>query len=313
MPQAGASVTFAVYHEPVLCRDAVDLLVPDPNGTYVDGTTGGGGHAEQICRRLQGEGRLVCMDADGEALVHSRERLRDFRERVSFVHDNFGRIRGAVEALGIRTVHGVLLDLGVSSHQLDEARRGFTFRADAPLDMRFDAQRGLNARDVVNTYDERRLEQVLREYGEEFAARKIARAIVRQRPIETTWGLAAAVERVVGGRYRTKSLARVFQAVRIEVNGELDNLRRCLADSVRMLQPGGRVVVIAYHSLEDRIVKEFFRARAGRGTGEREQPAMLKILTKKPIVPSDAEEARNPRSRSARLRAAERLPAGAEA
>ena len=304
------------FHEPVLCAEAVWQLVRDPEGTYVDGTTGGGGHAGKICGVLRGQGRLICIDADADALAFAGERLRGNRERISFVQANFGTLRDTVASLGVTRMHGLLLDLGVSSYQLDEVSRGFSFRGDAPLDMRFDMRSGQNALGVPNGLDEAGLERILREYGEEFAARRIARAVIARRPVTTTRELADAVESAVGGRFLTKSLARVFQAVRIAVNHELENLHRALEQGRDLLVPGGRLVVIAYHSLEDRIVKEFFKANAARVipsghplVPDTERTPSLTIITRKPVVPSDDEQRNNPRARSARMRVAERTGA----
>lgn len=302
-----------VYHIPALCREAVDLLMTDPGGSYVDGTVGGGGHAWEICSRLQGPGRLLCLDADDEALASARERLAPFTGRTVFARSNFRLLRHVLEDTGWTQVHGILLDLGVSSHQLDAVERGFTFRGDERLDMRMDRRGPVSAWDVVNSYDERRLAGIIHEYGEERNARRIARLIVERRPVETTGALRDVVAVVTPDRFLNKSLARVFQALRIEVNGELDSLRAVLADATDLLLPGGRIVVIAYHSLEDRIVKEFFREGSTvhwtpgvpvmPGT-EPEPPLVL--LTRKPVVPADSEIEGNPRARSAKMRAAER-------
>jgi 16S rRNA (cytosine1402-N4)-methyltransferase len=301
----------------VLCEEALLHLVRDREGTYVDGTTGGGGHAEKICGRLRGPGRLICIDADADALAFAQQRLQDCRGRVSFVQANFGTLRDSLASLGVQRVHGILLDLGVSSHQLDEARRGFSFRGDAPLDMRFDVRGGLSALSLLNGLDAAGLERILREFGEEHAARRIARSIVARRPVATTRELADAVAESVGGRYLTKSLARVFQAIRIAVNHELENLQRCLEQGRDLLVPGGRIVVIAYHSLEDRIVKEFFKAGAARVipsghplAPDTERTPEFEIITRKPVTPSDDEQRSNPRARSARMRVAERTGAG---
>jgi 16S rRNA (cytosine1402-N4)-methyltransferase len=302
------------YHEPVLCQKAIDNLLTDPAGIYVDGTLGGGGHAEEICRRLDPRGRLVCCDADADAISHTRARLIDYAEAVTFVHGNFGHLARELEKLGIEAVNGVLLDLGVSSYQIDTAEKGFSFQSDGQLDMRFDRRQELTARDVVNTYTDGALERIIREYGEERYSRKIAAAILARRPLSTSGDLAAAVSSVVGGRFLTKSLARVFQALRIEVNAELANLSRALLDSVAKLRPGGRLVVIAYHSLEDRIVKSFFKRESARVIrsphayipDEERQPA-LQVLHRKPLVPDREEIRRNPRARSAKMRVAERL------
>ena len=286
-----------------------------PTGTYVDGTVGGGGHAERICHLLGEGGRLFCFDADEEAIRFSRKRLEGFGERVAFVHANFSNVRAGLLALGVSRIRGMLLDLGVSSFQLDEGSRGFSYRSDDRLDMRLDRRQDMNAWDVVNRYSEESLVRVIRGYGEEQKARIIAGCIIRGRPIDKTGALRDAVASAVGQRFLTKSLARVFQALRIEVNGELRNLTLTLPEVRDLLEPGGRVVVIAYHSLEDRIVKDFFRAEAETRipSGHKYVPDLtkiprLKVLTKKPVGAPSGEVSRNPRARSAKMRVAERLP-----
>jgi len=302
------------FHEPVLREEVLRLLLTDRGGTYVDGTVGGGGHAEGICRALTPPGRLIGFDRDGDALDAAGERLRGFGEAVTLVRGNFADMARELRARDVGGVAGILLDLGVSSHQLDRPERGFSFRPGAALDMRMDTRSALGARDVVNTYAEERLAAILREYGEERAARRIARGIVRARPLGSADDLARVVRACVGARFLTKSLARVFQAVRIEVNGELEQLRRALADVPDLLERGGRCVVISYHSLEDRIVKESFRAEAAdsipaahRLAPDRRRTPRLAILTRKPVGASEEESARNARARSAKLRAAERV------
>ena len=300
----------ATYHEPVLCREALSFLLTDKDGVYVDGTLGSGGHAESICEQLSPRGRLIGFDADGDAIAEAGKRLQRFGERVTIVEANFRLLR---ERLAGAKIAGLLLDLGVSSHQLDDGTRGFSFRSDDRLDMRMDRRAQFSAWDVVNTYPEEQLAKILWEYGEERLSRRIARSVVRARPVDTTGSLASIVERCVGGRFLTKSLARVFQALRIEVNSELASLREVLAAVPDVLQPGGRCVVISYHSLEDRIVKDFFRAEAAERipSGNALVPdtprvPRLTLLTKKPVVAGKEEYERNPRARSAKLRAAAR-------
>lgn len=308
-----------VYHIPVLCRDAADVLINETGGTYVDGTVGGGGHAEEICKRLQGSGRLLCLDADEEALSSARMRLAPYAERTLFVQTNFRLLRNALSGAGWTQIHGVLLDLGVSSHQLDAPERGFTFRNDERLDMRMDRRQEVSAWDIVNTRDEQALAKLFWEYGEERLSRRIARRLVTQRPVETTGALRNAVASVVKGPHLTKSLARIFQALRIAVNGELESLTTVLNDAMDLLVPGGRIVVISYHSLEDRIVKEFFRSESTVQV-RRDIPLLpgqepiprLRVLTRKPIVPSPEETVQNPRARSAKMRAAERRDVGSQ-
>lgn len=292
------------YHTPVLLDEVLSFLRPKSGGTYVDCTLGGGGHAEAVLQTLSGKGSLVGFDRDPDAIRAAGERLGAFGASVVLVPHNFGDVRNRLRQLNINEVDGFLLDLGVSSHQLDDPGRGFSFQQEAVLDLRMDRGAGMSGRELVNTYAEEDLKRIFREYGEERMAGRIAWRIARMRedaPIETTADLAAAVRRAVGERFILKTLARIFQAIRIEVNGELDNLRRFLGDAVPLMAPGGRIVVISYNSLEDRIVKHWIREEAREG-------GRLTPLTKKPVTPSDTELAANKRSRSAKLRAAERRP-----
>lgn len=275
---------------------------------------GGGGHAEKICEHLPSGGRLVCFDADAEALLESKKRLAHYLDRVTFVHSNFRNLKAELLALGIGSFDGLLLDLGVSSHQLNEGSRGFSYRADEPLDMRMDRRQSHSGRDVVNAYTQEKLAEIIWKYGEERASRRIASRIVQARPLETTGDLASVVRRAVGGKNLVKSLARVFQAIRIEVNDELGSLAQALADAVDILGEKGRIVVISYHSLEDRIVKEFFREESAESipSGHKLIPdspkiPRLRIVTRHPLEPGEEELMRNARARSARLRVAERI------
>jgi 16S rRNA (cytosine1402-N4)-methyltransferase len=303
----------STYHIPVLCEQVVDLLVTDRTGLYVDGTVGGGGHAARLCAQLEGTGELVGLDADQEALEAAAKRLGECR-RARLVQANFRDLGSVLRTLGLGSPSGLLLDLGVSSRQLDEPARGFSFRAAAPLDMRFDRRQSFSALDVVNTYDEARLADVLFRFGEERASRAIARGIAVSRPLRTTDDLASAVERAVGARFLVKSLARVFQAVRIEVNQELAVLASALRDGTALLARGGRIAVISYHSLEDRIVKEAFRSFAATSVSsgtklaaDRAVDPLVRIVTRRPVVPEEDECRSNPRARSAKLRVAERV------
>lgn len=302
-----------MFHLPVLCAEAVAFLLPHNARVVVDGTTGGGGHAEKICEHLPPDGRLVCFDADAEALAESEKRLARYLDRVTFVHANFRDLKPELRRLGIDTIDGVLLDLGVSSYQLDEGSRGFSYRADEPLDMRMDRRQSRTARDIINTYAQERLADVLWKFGEERASRRIASRIVAARPLETTGDLASVIRGAVGGKNLVKSLSRVFQAIRIEVNDELGSLAHALAGAVDILADGGRLVVISYHSLEDRVVKEFFREESAESipSGHKLIPdtprvPRLRVLTRRPVEPGEEETGRNGRARSARLRAAER-------
>ncbi len=310
MPDAEAQ-----YHVPVLLRTSVDLLVVRPDGVFVDGTLGGGGHSAAILERLNSAGRLFGCDQDVEALEHSYERLKH-DERISFIHTRTIHLRHHLALHGIGAIDGLLLDLGISSRHVDAAERGFSFQQDGPLDMRMNTREDPSAQQLIATSSIDELARIMFEYGEEPRARRIARAIdeARQRnAMRTTRDLAAAIERGADARHLHKSLARVFQAFRIAVNRELEVLEQTLVEGVDLLAPGGRIVVIAYHSLEDRIVKHLFRREASSCLCPPRTPvcicgktARLRILTNKPIEPDAEELLRNPRSRSARLRAAER-------
>jgi len=307
------------FHEPVLVREVTEALAPRPDGTYLDGTVGGGGHAAALLARAPGA-RLVGLDRDEDAVRESRRRLETHDGKVIIVQTDYRNAGETLAGLGIRAVDGALLDLGVSSHQLDDPERGFSFQKDGPLDMRMDRRQNLTAATLVNTAPERELVSLFRKLGEERRAAVVARAIVRRRERKSfarTLDLADTVSRAlgVGGRSGIHPATRVFQALRIAVNDELGALRQGLAVFTSLLMPGGRLAVISFHSLEDRIVKQFFReeSRAEVDAPGRRRPApnparRLRILTRKPVGPSPSEQAANPRSRSARLRVAEKLP-----
>jgi 16S rRNA (cytosine1402-N4)-methyltransferase len=305
------------YHTPVLLQEVLFYLLTARNGFYVDGTLGGGGHAEKILEQLAPSGKLLGVDLDDDALEAARKRLERFGECTVFVRENFKNIKSVLSHHGVKQVQGILLDLGISSYQIDEPTKGFSFQADDVLDMRMDRHQQLDAKHVINRYEEQALVDVLWTYGEEKHSRRIAHAIIRQRmeqSIDTTGQLAALIERTVGRQFLNKTLARVFQAIRIEVNNEIENLRQSLYDCVDVLNPGGRLVVISYHSLEDRLVKYAFRAASAQSipSGNKIIPDMplqpiLKILTRKPVTASKEEMAINSRSRSAKLRAAEKI------
>jgi 16S rRNA (cytosine1402-N4)-methyltransferase len=291
-------------HASVLLREALELLAVRPGGLWVDGTVGLGGHAEAILRASSPDGRLLGTDRDGETLERARARLLPFGDRARLVHSDFRDVPRHLEGA---TADGILLDLGVSSVQLDDPERGFSFQADGPLDMRLDRSARTTASDLVNGLPERALADLIYEYGEEPASRRIARAIVRERerePIRTTSRLADVVRRAAP-RSRRPGLhpaTRTFQALRIRTNRELDRLAEALEELASCLRPGGRLAVIAFHSLEDRPVKQTFRALHGRGYRE---------LVRKPVRPAEEETRANPRARSARLRALEREEAAA--
>jgi len=307
----------ATYHTPVLREEVLAWLITSTGGVYVDATLGGGGHAESILQRLDPTGVLVGIDADPDAIQFAATKLSSFNERAMLVRENFRNVSAVLAQKGIGHIRGIMFDLGVSSYQLDEPSRGFSFRTDDRLDMRMDPTQSIDARSVVNEYGEKELAEILWKYGEERASRSIARRIVRERansPFETTGDLVAVVKSVVGERFLTKTLARVFQALRIEINDELGSLNDALGQTVSLLESGGRVVVISYHSLEDRIVKETFKRESAtvRPSGHKLVPdtklePRLRILTKKPIVASAKESRLNSRSRSAKMRVAERI------
>lgn len=305
------------HHISVLLNECIDNLNIRPDGIYVDGTMGGGGHSLEIAKRLT-TGRLICIDQDPNAHEAAGKRLAEYKDRITFVRDNFGNIANILDSLGIEKIDGMLLDIGVSSHQLDEAERGFSYQQDAPLDMRMNPDRPFSAYDVVNGYDEDELDRVIFTYGEERWARRIAQFIVKERenkPIETTGELVDIIKKAVpkGARKDGPHPAkRTFQAIRIEVNGELEVLQRAIDDVVARLAVGGRLCIITFHSLEDRIVKEAFRKQENPCICPPQFPVCVcgkkplgRVITRKPILPSKEELEENPRSRSAKLRVLE--------
>ncbi len=306
-------------HLPVLAEQAVELLKCPPGGVVVDATIGGGGHAELILRRIGLTGRLIGIDWDQYAIDRATRRLKAW-PNLTLVRDNFGNIGEILERLGLAGADALLLDLGLSSFHIEQSSRGFSFAKDAPLDMRMDRRLSNTASDVVNEYSEKEIADILKRFGEEPHARRIAKAMVRERSkkkIRTTAELADLVRKCTPGSSRRSKIdpaTRTFQALRIEVNSELENLKKTLDDGIPLIAPNGRICVISFHSLEDRIVKRTF-ARLARGcTCPPELPVCvcgkkptLKILTSRPLTPSSEEIAANPRSRSAKLRAAEKL------
>ncbi len=290
-------------HIPVMVAEAVEGLRVHPGGTFVDCTLGVGGHARAILERIQPGGRLLGIDADPLALELATRSLGEFGDSFVPVHGNFAELDGIGRLHGFTANDGILFDLGLSSMQVDTTERGFSFQRDAPLDMRFDTSQGAGADEIVNTYSEQEIARILWEYGEERYSRQIAHRIVQNRPILSTVRLAHLVQQVLGSRRgRIHPATRTFMALRIAVNRELENLKLALDQTVSLLRTGGRLVVISYHSLEDRIVKEFMRGEASRHT--------FSLITKKVIRPTSLECSSNPRSRSARLRIAERLAQG---
>jgi 16S rRNA (cytosine1402-N4)-methyltransferase len=307
-------------HRSVLLDECIDALNIKPDGIYVDGTAGGGGHSLEIVKRLTDGGRLIAIDRDDAAIAAAGKRLADYSERVTFVRNNFSAVADVCDMLGIEKIDGILLDLGVSSYQLDTAERGFTHNTDAPLDMRMDRRGELDAYTVVNGYTYEQLKKVIWEYGEERFAPKIASAIVRRRekePIKSTGELVDVIKSAIpaaareGGHHPAK---RTFQAIRIEVNGELDAIEPTVRAAADRLKEGGRIAIITFHSLEDRIVKQTYADLASGCNCPKSLPICVcgrkptvNVLTRKPILPSQREVEENPRSRSAKLRVAEKI------
>ena len=302
-------------HKSVLLNETIDGLNIKPKGNYVDGTLGGGGHAYEVCRRLGEKGSIIGIDQDAAAIEAASARLKDFGEKVTIVRSNYCDMKSRLHELGIDKVDGIVLDLGVSSYQLDTAERGFSYREDAPLDMRMDTRQKMTARDIVNDYTEADLYRVIRDYGEDKFAKNIAKHIVQARavkPVETTGELSEIIRASIPMKYQKKSghpAKRTFQAIRIELNRELDVLRDSLDDMIDLLNPGGRFCIITFHSLEDRIVKSSFRKNENPCTCPPDFPVCVcgkkskgSIITKKPILPSEEELEWNSRSKSAKLR-----------
>lgn len=302
-------------HQPVLYQEIIHALRPSSQGRYVDGTVGTGGHARGILEASAPGGELLGLDLDPDALEIARQRLAEFGRRAILIQGSYTELQSHLNNLAWDTVDGILLDLGVSSLQLDRAQRGFSFRKEGPLDMRFDPSGNVTAGDLVNHLPAEELANVIYEYGDERHSRKIADAIVANRPFETTRELASLISRVVGPqRNRIHPATRTFQALRIAVNKELDNLETVLPAALESLHSGGRLAVIAFHSLEDRIVKRFFRRESQDCICPPRLPvcacdheAQLEEISRRPIRPSEAEREENPRSRSAKLRVAEKL------
>ncbi len=306
-------------HRPVLLTEAVDALQIRPDGIYVDGTLGGGGHSSAICRRLGAGGRLIGIDQDGEAIEAAAGRLETFRTQVTIVRDNYANFAAVLDGLGIGQVDGILLDIGVSSHQIDTAKRGFSYKTDAPLDMRMDQRTSLTARTIVNEYGEMELFRVIRDYGEDSFARNIARHIVRARekePIETTGQLVEIIRAAIPAKIQNKGghpAKKTFQALRIECNHELNVLQDSIDNMIGRLRPGGRLAIITFHSLEDRIVKNRFWENENPCICPPDFPVCVcgrtsrgRVVTRKPIVPSKEEQETNKRAKSSKLRVFER-------
>ena len=306
-------------HKSVLLNETIDALKIKPDGIYVDGTLGGGGHSYEICKRLSDKGKLIGIDQDAAAIEAASERLGEFKDRVTIIRSNYCEMKKQLNSIGVTSVDGIILDLGVSSYQLDTAERGFTYREDVPLDIRMDQRQARTAKDIVNEYSEMELYRIIRDYGEDKFAKNIAKHIVQarqERPLETTGELIQAIKaaipmkvRAVGGHPAKKT----FQAIRIELNNELGVLRDSLDDMIDLLNDEGRLCIITFHSLEDRIVKNHFRTSEHPCICPKEFPVCVcgriskgKVVTRKPILPGEEELEENSRSKSAKLRVFER-------
>lgn len=309
----------AFEHKSVLLEETIEGLCIKPDGIYVDGTLGGGGHAYEVCRQLNNKGSFIGIDQDVAAIEAAGARLVDFGERVTIIRSNYCDMKSKLHTIGIDKVDGIVLDLGVSSYQLDTAERGFSYRADAPLDMRMDTRQSMTAKDIVNGYSEMDLFRIIRDYGEDKFAKNIAKHIVAARekgPIETTGQLSEIIKQSIPMKFQKTSghpAKRTFQAIRIECNRELEVLRESLDDMIDMLNTGGRICIITFHSLEDRIVKGIFKKNENPCTCPSNFPVCVcgkvskgKVITKKPILPSEEEMEVNSRSKSAKLRIFER-------
>lgn len=308
-------------HTSVLLEETIENLNIKPDGVYVDGTLGGGGHAFHVCGRLGEEGRFVGIDQDEDAIAAAGKRLEPFSDKVTIIRSNYEQMKQALQGIGIDKVDGIVLDLGVSSYQLDDPDRGFTYRTpEAPLDMRMDQRQTLTAKDIVNEYSEMDLFHIIRDYGEDKFAKNIAKHIVKARqnkPIETTGELTEIVKAAIPAKVRMNGghpSKRTFQAIRIELNRELEVLKNSLDEMIELLNPGGRICIITFHSLEDRIVKSSFKKNENPCTCPSDFPVCVcgkeskgKVITRKPILPSEAEMEENSRSKSAKLRVFERI------
>ena len=313
----------AFEHTTVLLHETVDGLNVRPDGIYVDATLGGGGHASEVCRRLSGTGRLIGIDQDADAIKAAGKRLEGFGEKVTIIRSNYCDMKSKLHELGIDKVDGIVLDLGVSSYQLDTAERGFSYREDAPLDMRMDRQQSISAMEIVNEYPQEELYRIIKEYGEERYARNIAKNIClarEEKKIETTFELVDIIRRSMPAKARNGKghpAKRTFQAIRIECNHELDVLRQALDEMIDLLSDSGRLCIITFHSLEDRMVKLKFRQAENPCTCPPDFPVCVcgnvskgKVITRKPILPSQEELDANSRSKSAKLRVFERRKTG---
>ena len=307
-------------HKSVLLKETIENLNINPDGIYVDGTLGGGGHAYEVCKRLSSKGRFIGIDQDEDAIKAATRRLLEFEDKVQIIRSNYCDMREALADIGVYKVDGIVLDLGVSSYQLDDPERGFTYRVeDAPLDMRMDRRQEFTAKELINTYSEMELYRIIRDFGEDKFAKNIAKHIVAARakkPIETTGELTEIIKAAIPAKIRMNAghpAKRTFQAIRIELNKELEVLQNSLEDMIDLLNPGGRICIITFHSLEDRIVKSIYKKSENPCTCPSDFPICVcgkkslgKVITRKPIIPTEEELEYNSRSKSAKLRVFEK-------
>lgn len=308
-------------HKSVLLRETIEYLNVRPGGVYVDGTLGGGGHAYEVCKRLSGRGKFIGIDQDEDAIKAATRRLSEFEDKIQIIRSNYCDMRKVLADINVAKVDGIVLDLGVSSYQLDDPTRGFTYRVeDAPLDMRMDKRQKLTAGEIVNTYSEQELYRIIRDYGEDKFAKNIAKHIVsarQEKEIETTGELTEIIKAAIPAKIRMNGghpSKRTFQAIRIELNRELELLQESLEDMIHLLNPGGRICIITFHSLEDRIVKNIYKKSENPCTCPSDFPVCVcgrkplgRVVTRKPVVPSEDEIEYNSRSKSAKLRVFERI------
>jgi 16S rRNA (cytosine1402-N4)-methyltransferase len=302
------------YHKSVLLKETIDFLNPKKEGFFVDATGGGGGHAKEILKRIVPGGKLVIIDCDHQAIEEAQKQLKEFEGHTIFVEDNFANIKTILSSINAPLINGIIFDLGVSSHQIDAADRGFSFMVSGPLDMRMDKKQPLTACDIINNCSRDELIKMLSEYGEEHFSKRVCRSIMESRPLHTTKEFMEAIKKAVPPKFHCDSVVRCFQAIRIAVNSELENLKTALPDAIKTLEKGGRIAVLSYHSLEDRIVKQIFKVESTDCICDKKLPVcicshkkLIKLITKKPVTASEEEKKKNPRSRSAKLRVAERI------
>lgn len=302
-----------IYHQPVLLNESINLLITEKSGFYVDATGGGGGHSKEILKRITPNAKLIIFDRDQDALDNAKKELQNFEDYIIFINDNFANIKNSLAQFNIHQINGIIFDLGLSSFQIDNEKRGFSFMKNGPLDMRADKNQKISAKDIINNSAFEELFKIIKEFGEEPFAKRIASRILSKRPINTTAELSNIIKDVVPHK-NINSISRTFQAFRIATNNELENLKKALDESIMLLNKGGRIVAISYHSLEDRIVKNTFKREASACICDKKilkclcgHMKQLEIITKKPIVPSQQEILENPRARSAKLRAAQKI------